>query len=89
MSDLYPSLYLFNGDNTDGVSSIMKFKDCVNNTLNAHKSFQSLSLLLEREDVDSICQEELSKLRSLSSNFGVKESRSIFQSLADINELKI
>lgn len=86
MSEKYPSLHLTKYDDVSLINASNEYSYCVNNQLKQYKTADSLKSLLEREDIDSICQDELAKLRSLSSSFGVKETRAIYHLQYDFRQ---
>lgn len=87
MSEYYPSLYLHHADNREGIDAQNTFNHCVRNNLEDLKTSAQLKAFLEREDINSICEEELNKLKSVASKIGVKETRAIYSTLHDIKEI--
>jgi len=86
MSDISPTLYVQTYENRDGIIAQNAFYHCVKTNLNSYKSSAQLKELLEREDLNSICEEELNKLKSLSSKVGFKETRAIYNNLRHVSD---
>lgn len=86
MSENYPTLYLQIKDKREGIDAQNYFNYCIKNNLESLKTSAQLKEFIEREDVNSICEDELNKLRSLVSKIGVKETRSIYSTFHDVRE---
>ncbi len=86
MSNFYPSLYLHPTDNREGIDAQNIFSLCVRKNLEELKTSAQLKEFLEREDVNSICEEELNKLKSHVSKVGIKETRALYSTLHDIRD---
>jgi len=84
MSQHYPSLYLHQSDDTEGIDAQNVYNHCVLNNLHSLKTSAQLKEFIEREDINSICEEELNNLRSVASKIGVKETRAIYRNSHDI-----
>lgn len=86
MSELYPTLYLQSKDDKKGIDAQNFYHFCVLKNLDEYKTADQLKQLLEREDVNTICQDELNKFRGVVSKVGVKETRGIYHRLHDVRD---
>ncbi len=87
MSDHYASLYIRPRESREGIDAQNMYAQCVRQNLHSYKTSGQLKELMEREDVNSICEEELNTLKSLASKIGVKETRAIYHNIIDVKDL--
>lgn len=87
MSEIYPSLYLHHADDREAIDAQNYYYVCVRNNLDHLQTSAQLKEFMEKEDINSICEDELNKLKSVASKIGVKETRAIYHTLHDVNDL--
>ena len=86
MSEVYPSLFLKIDENRDNIIILGNFHACVENELRKYNSSAALRKYMEREDFDSICTDQISAIKGISGNIGVKETRSIYANYIAFNK---